>query len=225
MLLKTALLSVIFAAVYSTPVDNVESIDPLFDAYRDVRLMLQTRQNRDTPQLLQFRNLQSVQNSNYNSNRPTRVLIHGWGEDSDGDIEITTATELLDYYDFNVIYVDWSEGSSTINYVGAANRVPTVGRFVASFLDFLSENNLLPWNRLGLVGFSLGAHIAGHIGKNVRAGRVNHILGLDPAGPLFSVRNPEGRLDAADATYVECMHTNGPTLLVAGAGIGAPIGI
>lgn len=53
---------------------------------------------------------------------------------------------------------------------------------------------------------------------------INTIIGLDPAGPLFSVRNPEGRLDASDATYVEVIHTNGPTLLIAGAGIGAPIG-
>jgi hypothetical protein len=41
---------------------------------------------------------------------------------------------------------------------------------------------------------------------------------------LFSVRNPEGRIDAGDANYVEIIHTNGPTLLIAGAGIGAPIG-
>lgn len=68
------------------------------------------------------------------------------------------------------------------------------------------------------------AHIAGHAGKNVRRGRINAILGLDPAGPLFSVRNPAGRLDATDANYVECIHTNGPTLLIVGAGIGAPIG-
>lgn len=44
------------------------------------------------------------------------------------------------------------------------------------------------------------------------------------AGPLFSVNNPAGRLDAGDAEYVECIHTNGPTLLIVGAGIGAPIG-
>lgn len=68
------------------------------------------------------------------------------------------------------------------------------------------------------------AHIAGLAAKNVRRGRVNSIIGLDPAGPLFSVRDPTGRLDRTDANYVEVMHTNGPLLLVAGAGIGAPIG-
>lgn len=67
-------------------------------------------------------------------------------------------------------------------------------------------------------------HIAGHAGKNVRRGRIRQIIGLDPAGPLFSVRNPAGRIDASDADYVECIHTNGPTIAVVGAGIGAPIG-
>lgn len=58
----------------------------------------------------------------------------------------------------------------------------------------------------------------------MQRGLINTIVGLDPAGPLFSVRDPSGRIDMQDAQYVEIMHTNGPTLLIAGAGIGAPIG-
>lgn len=77
-----------------------------------------------------------------------------------------------------VLFIDWSEGSRSINYVGAANRVPTVGAFVASQLDFMHENGFLQWNRVGLIGFSLGAHMAGLTGKNVRRGRINHIVGL-----------------------------------------------
>lgn len=54
-------------------------------------------------------------------------------------------------------------------------------------------------------------------------GRINTIIGLDPAGPLFTVGNPGGRLDAADAVYVEAIHTNGPSFSIVGSGIGAPI--
>lgn len=158
-----------------------EPISPQFDAYRDVRILLQTRQNRVNPQQLSFRNLPSITNSNFNRDRPTRVLVHGWLEDDGSDISTATSAELLNYYDFNVIFIDWSEGSQTINYIGAANRVPTIGTFIASYLDFLHENGFIDFRRLTVVGFSLGAHIAGHTGKRVQRGRINTIIGLDPA--------------------------------------------
>lgn len=75
-----------------------------------------------------------------------------------------------------------------------------------------------------IVTHSLGAHIAGIAGKSVTRGRVNHIIGLDPAGPLFTVGNAAGRLDSGDANYVEVIHTNGQTVFIPGSGIGQPIG-
>lgn len=64
---------------------------------------------------------------------------------------------------------------------------------------------------------------SGFVGKSSTV-RLHTIVGLDPAGPLFSARNPATRIDASDAEYVEIMHTNGPTLWIVGAGLGAPIG-
>jgi len=210
------------ACAYGTPVD-FEPVDPFFDAYRDVRIMLQTRQNRLNPQQISFRNRQSLLNSHYDPNRPTRVLIHGWMEDGESDINVETAAELLNYYDSNILFIDWSEGSRTINYIGASNRVEGVGRFVGSQISFMIDEGLLRVDRLKVIGFSLGAHIAGFVGKSATT-RLHTIIGLDPAGPLFSTRRPDGRIDSGDANYVEIIHTNGPTLLIAGAGIGAPIG-
>jgi hypothetical protein len=80
----------------------VEPIDPRFDAYRDVRILLQTRENRLNPQQLAFRNLNSIQQSHFDRNRPTRVLVHGWWEDDESDIGVDTSAELLNYNDFNV---------------------------------------------------------------------------------------------------------------------------
>lgn len=187
-------------------------------------MLLQTRNNRNNPQQMRFRNPDDIRNTHFDPSKPTRFLIHGWFEDDTADISVATSAELLNYYDFNVIFIDWSEGSRTINYIGAANRVPTIGQFVASQIDFLVSQNAVNLARLTVIGFSLGAHIAGHVGKNVQSGTINSIIGLDPAGPLFSVRNPEGRIDAGDARYVECIHTNGPTIVLVGAGIGASIG-
>jgi Lipase len=89
----------------STPLESSEPIDPMFDAYRDVRILLHTRQNRVIPQQLLFRNLLSVQQSNFNRNRPLRVLVHGWWEDDTSDINAATAAELLNHHDVNVSYI------------------------------------------------------------------------------------------------------------------------
>ena len=62
-------------------------INPTFDAYRDTVLLLTTRQNRNNPQRVLFRNQASLDASPYNPERPTRVLVHGWFEDdTSGDI-------------------------------------------------------------------------------------------------------------------------------------------
>lgn len=59
-----------------------------------------------------------------------------------------------------------------------------------------------------MVGHSLGAHVVGIAGKNVRTGRVPKIIGLDPANPLFSYNNPATRIAVGDALSVETIHTN-----------------
>ena len=101
-----------------------------------VRLMLSTRENANNPIQLRFRDLPSLQQTPFNPTKPTRVLIHGWFEDGDSDISVETSRQLLELYDFNIIFVDWSEGSRTISYVQARNRVPPVGTFLASYLDY-----------------------------------------------------------------------------------------
>lgn len=89
---------------------------------------------------------------------------------------------LLDQGDFNFIFLDWSAGSTTANYITARNRVSETGAFLGTFIDWLHENNLVDLNQVTIVGFSLGAHVAGMAGKNVRRGKINTIFGLDPAG-------------------------------------------
>lgn len=102
----------------------------------------------------------------------------------------------------------------------ARNRVSSTGAFLAAFLDWLHQNDLLDYSQVSIVGFSLGgkrsfsafsvecqtffeAHVAGLAGKQTTRGRVNTIVGLDPAGPLFSQNNPSERLASGDAEYVE----------------------
>ncbi|CRL06326.1 CLUMA_CG018908, isoform A [Clunio marinus] len=211
------------ACASSTSINDPESVAPTFDATRDVILMLFTRSNPEVPVILRLNDLASIQNSPYDSSKPTRVLTHGFTGDSDVVFLALGRQVFLENHDFNIIVVDWSAGAQTINYAAAVARVRPVGAFVASFLDFLHINNLINFNNVYAIGNSLGAHVVGHIGKSVTRGRLNTIIGLDPAGPLFSIDRPDQRLDAGDATYVEAIHTNGPTRTVLGLGIGLPV--
>lgn len=67
-------------------------------------------------------------------------------------------------------------------------------------------------NKTHLIGFSLGAHIAGIAGYNIRIKLqpIGRITGLDPAGPIFHSRlipNTK-KLDSSDANFVDVIHTN-----------------
>ena len=70
-----------------------------------------------------------------------------------------------------------------------------------------------------LIGYDLGAHVAGIAGKNTIRGRIYRIVGLDPSRPLFNENMSGNRLSIGDATMVEVYHSNGGQL-----GIFTPIG-
>lgn len=89
------------------------------------------------------------------------------------------------------------------------HRVREVGEIVAEFLDFVIGKDNKKWDQLAVIGHSLGAHIAGFAGKNVKKGKIGTIIGLDPAAPFFNPKSPKMRLNRHDAKYVEIIHTNG----------------
>ncbi len=54
--------------------------------------------------------------------------------------------------------------------------------------------------------------MAGAAGKRTTRGLVETIVGLDPAGPLFSLDDPANRLHHTDANHVESIITDGGRL-------------
>jgi pancreatic triacylglycerol lipase len=108
--------------------------------------------------------------------------------------------------------VDWSVGAQTNNYITARNRVGPAGQVVGQFIDWLNQNDFLRHSDVNIIGHSLGGHVAGHSGKNTLRGKVRAIFGTDPAGPLFTVQNPNDRFDIGDAEYTESILTNAGVL-------------
>lgn len=61
-----------------------------------------------------------------------------------------------------------------------------------------------------LIGHSLGAHINGFTGKNVKSrniGIITRIIGADLAGPHFAFNDCDERLCNTDAEHVIALHT------------------
>ena len=71
---------------------------------------------------------------------------------------------------FNVIGIDWYEMAQSPNYFSAARHTETVGKFIGNKLVIDILINTLDQNpkKIHAIGHSLGAHISGHIGREVK---------------------------------------------------------
>ncbi|XP_053680254.1 phospholipase A1-like [Anopheles nili] len=156
--------------------------------------------------------VESLNGSFFNGSRPTRVIVHGFCNCQHSDFCQNVKDALLYANDVNILTIDWSDTAGLLDYLLLRLRLDQVATSLAGFVDFLHNTTQLDLGDLHLVGHSLGAHLAGLTGKRVTTGRIGAILGLDPAGPLFSSANPGTRLASTDAEYVEVIHTNGGTL-------------
>lgn len=172
-------------------------IEPLFNAVDQVFFVLFTRNNRNGVKIGMDAN--AIKATTHNSAHPTRFIIHGWNNDQNAAVNKLITEAYLTRGDFNVIVVDWGAGANTVNYISARNRINEVGPVVATLIDFMNENGLIAFNRLNVVGHSLGGQTAGIVGKKVTRGIIQTIFALDPAGPLFHMNTPDERVTPTDA--------------------------
>lgn len=196
--------------LYDTMPIEVEP-EPIFDPLNDIIFLLFTRLNPIEGQRITF-DMNTIRNSNWNEKNDVRFIIHGWNSDQNTAMNIFMRREFLEKEDLNVVVVDWSAGARTPNYIAARNRVGSVGGAVARLIDFMYAEELTSFEKVNIVGHSLGGHVAGFTGKMVTRGRINAIFATDPAGPLFASGSPQDRLDFNDAVYTEAIHTNAGNL-------------
>ncbi|KAH8355993.1 hypothetical protein KR200_006288, partial [Drosophila serrata] len=182
-----------------------------------VKFYLYTQNNPSTGQEIKATQ-SSIDASNFNPKNPTRITIHGWNSNYKDGVNTRIADAWFQYGDYNMIAVDWSRGRS-LEYATSVAGASGAGKKVAALVDFLVTGYGMSLDSLEIVGFSLGAHVAGHTGKQLTTGKAGKIVGLDPASPLISYSKSEKRLSSDDAIYVESIQTNGAIL-----GFTQPIG-
>lgn len=138
---------------------DAADVDGDIPIHTAVRFELFTRENQDAPQLLSPNN-DSLLDTNYDPNRPTRMFIHGWNSQGKLTPRFTEAYFKKGNLNVNVIAVNWRDLSDD-DYVGARRRIDAVGSYVAQFIDYLVNRGNLKLKDFVLIGHSLGAHAAG----------------------------------------------------------------
>lgn len=167
---------------------------------------------------------QCLEECGFNATAKTILIIHGWtigGMFERWLYNLVGAVREREL-EANVIVVDWLALAHQL-YPDAVNHTRRVGHNIADLLNWLQDEQQLSLQQVHLIGYSLGAHVAGYAGEFVR-GTIGRITGLDPAGPMFEGAEPHKRLSPDDAEFVDVLHTYTREALGVSIGIQEPIG-
>ncbi|KAJ8978855.1 hypothetical protein NQ317_004466 [Molorchus minor] len=183
----------------------------------EVTFYLYERTNLYASDQLFIENKSSLDESKFNPELPTKIIVHGWthGKDIPWVIEMREAMANVGIW--NIIVVDWSPLSHVI-YAEARIHHFVVSKQLANFLIFLKYQGGIPLSSVHLIGHSMGAQISATASYLIRSRldesgeKVGRITGLDPAAPLYEwphIESLDEVLDPSDATFVDVIHTNG----------------
>nr|CAD7446358.1 unnamed protein product [Timema bartmani] len=121
---------------------------------------------------------------------------------------VETDHAYFEYSDYNILIVDYS----TLVKEPCLSQVDWSPRFlsqcVAQLVDYIAEHPRgVPTNKFHLIGYSIGAHVAGLVANYVTTGKLGRITGLDPTILIYMGNNRSRDLDPTDANFVDVIHT------------------
>lgn len=147
--------------------------------------------------------------SKLNTSLPLAFFIHGYMTYHNDGYQNLVAEAYVKYINSNFCMVDW-KNLAAMEYSMSVSNSEYVGYYTGDFIADLVATGYFDLSKLNIIGMSLGAHIAGIAGSRLN-GEVGLIIGLDPAGPLFTKlsERPEAvRLNSESARYVQVLHTD-----------------
>ncbi|XP_060583397.1 pancreatic lipase-related protein 2-like [Ruditapes philippinarum] len=146
----------------------------------------------------------------YDPELPLKIVVHGFQQNSKNKWISDVVTALLKKEEMTIITVDWGQGADLPYLQAVANS-----RLVAAKISRLIKIMEIPPKKIHIIGYSLGAHIAGYVGEDISG--IRRITGLDPAEPNFSNTDSVVHLEKTDAEFVDIIHTD---ILTHGSGVG-----
>jgi len=197
------------------------AVSPAYVA-KNTHFLLWTRQHQSESKELKTGNETVLKESGYNHGKPTKIFAHGFQMNGRDGLVLQMRDEYLKREDCNFIAVDWEKLASAPNYLRAADSTSPVGELTGQLINFLVKQGS-QLSQFHVIGFSLGAHVAGKTGATVD-GVLPRVTGLDPAYPDYSMGNTKDRLDRSDAEFVDVIHTNSGSLFTAALSFPQAIG-
>ncbi|KAL7640458.1 UNVERIFIED_CONTAM: hypothetical protein RMT77_008733 [Armadillidium vulgare] len=165
--------------------------------------------------------LTSLKNSPFDPTKPTKFICHGFIDKGTTRWLTEVAENLLKHGDYNVIRIDWGDGSKPM-YDQATANTRVVGLEIKHFVNTLIDTYDFDPANAHCIGHSLGSHTCGYGGEQIPG--FGRITGLDPAGPYFTGTPYFVHLDDTDAVFVDNYHTDADSILLLGYGTGEPMG-
>ncbi|XP_042910926.1 pancreatic lipase-related protein 3-like [Parasteatoda tepidariorum] len=165
-----------------------------------------TPHNPEKPYVLQ-ETKKSILGSPFNASWPTQLYIHAyWADQGSIDRELNKKDAALSNYHYNVIVPDFRDHVQ-IPYFRSVANIRVIAARIAKFLKYLMAVTGIKPESIHLIGFSLGCHTCGYIGKRIP--NLGRITGLSPAGRNFVGTAEETRLVPTDALFVDVIITSG----------------
>nr|XP_022910033.1 pancreatic triacylglycerol lipase [Onthophagus taurus] len=190
------------------------------------RFALYTRRNSVVPIYLDMYEVFLDSDANMDLELPLYVLIHGFTDNGKKHWILSLKDKLLVREKCNIIIVDWGNASNP-PYPQAVANIRLIGAVTAHLLEALYGEDEHGFDRVHCIGHSLGAHMCGYIGYQLKKDfgfTMGRITGMDPAGPHFSNTQPPVRLDKSAAKYVDIIHTDAGDFTSLAFGIQEAIG-
>lgn len=175
-----------------------------------IEFYLYTRRTQKKPEKLDVLDSEAFYYTHFNRANPTKIIIHGFG----GGRNFSPSPDLREAYftkgDYNIIIVDYSSAVRE-PCLSQMEWGPRFGSLcVAQLVKYIANHPRgVPPDSLHLIGYSVGAHIAGLVANQLKPaeGKLGRITGLDPTIFFYATANSSRDLDRSDAHFVDILHT------------------
>ncbi|XP_069682917.1 endothelial lipase-like isoform X2 [Periplaneta americana] len=143
----------------------------------DVTFYLYTTEHPE-PRLLDLNYPDNITSSLFMMDSPFKLLLHGYGENYTLTANSVLRSVYLSSGNYNVIVASYGALVPDGCYIHGTINLPVIANCTAQLIDFLVKKMKVPLQNIHVIGFSLGAQVAGQAGNFMTVGKLKRITDL-----------------------------------------------